>query len=77
MSVNTETSSLVHVAGDGNPDGLLVGRTSGKLGFYGLTTPIVKPTVTITTTASTTVVTTVATDLAALKAGLVALGLIK
>jgi hypothetical protein len=30
--------------GDGSPEGEIVGRSGGKLGFYGLATPIVKPT---------------------------------
>ena len=41
---------------NGNPDGALFGQaTTDKIGFYGLTTPIVQPTITLigTTTAST------------------------
>ena len=57
-------------------DGAVFGQsTSGKIGFYGLATPIVQPTVTLTTTAGTTVATTIATDLVALKAALAALNL--
>lgn len=39
----------------GNDDGIVVGRSSGKLSFYGLATPIVKPSITAvgTTTATT------------------------
>ena len=33
----------VNLLGDGNNDGTNVGRSGDKLGFYGLTTPIVKP----------------------------------
>lgn len=41
---------------DGNASGALMGRSDDKLGFYGLTTPIVKPDITAvgTTTATTT-----------------------
>ena len=42
---------------DGNDDGTNFGQsTSSKIGFYGLTTPIVQPTggVAVTTTAATT-----------------------
>lgn len=41
---------------DGNPSGALLGQSSSdKLGFYGLTTPIVRPVITAvgTTTATT------------------------
>jgi hypothetical protein len=62
--------------GSGSPDGAVVGRSSGKIGFYGLTTPIVKPTVTLTTTLTTTLASVIATDLVLLKAALVSLGLI-
>ncbi len=47
--------SLTHLS-DGNPDGTLFGQnTTDKIGFYGLTTPIVQPTITLigTTTATT------------------------
>ena len=39
----------------GNDDGIVVGRSSGKLSFYGLATPITKPSITAvgTTTATT------------------------
>lgn len=60
---------------DGNPSGTLMGQsTTDKLGFYGLTTPIVQPSVTAATTTATT-----ATNEAAivrLTAALVNLGLI-
>lgn len=40
---------------DGNPDGLLVGQSStDKIGFYGLTTPIARPSVTAVVTTATT-----------------------
>jgi hypothetical protein len=40
---------------DGNDEGLLVGKSDSKLGFYGLATPIVQPaTVTDGTDATTT-----------------------
>lgn len=46
----------IHYLGDGAPDGVVLGRTTDKLGFYGKTTPITKATVTSvgTTTATTT-----------------------
>jgi hypothetical protein len=61
---------------DGGPDGTLFGQSAtDKLGFYGLTTPIVKPSVTWpnTATATTTLNETKANRL---MAALVALGLI-
>ena len=40
---------------DGNPDGTLFGQNStDKIGFYGLTTPIVRPSVTAVVTTATT-----------------------
>ena len=39
---------------DGNTSGSLVGRSDDLLGFYGLTTPIAKPTITVTATATAT-----------------------
>lgn len=60
---------------NGNPSGTLFGQSStDKIGFYGLTTPIVRPSVTAATTTATT-----ATNEAAivrLTAALVNLGLI-
>ncbi len=38
----------------GQPDGALMGRSDDKLGFYGLTTPIVKATVTLGAGTTTT-----------------------
>jgi hypothetical protein len=58
---------------NGNPDGSLIGRSDDKLGFYGLTTPIVKPTLTLTTGTTTA---NNYSDSLAIKAVLVALGLI-
>lgn len=66
----------VDYLGTGNDDGCNFGRSDGKIGFYGLTTPIVKPTVTFTGTSGTTVAATVAADLYLLRAALVNLGLI-
>lgn len=46
----------VEYLGTGNDDGVNLGRSStDKIGFYGLTTPIVRPTITAvgTTTATT------------------------
>lgn len=46
----------VEFLGTGNDDGVNLGRSStDKIGFYGLTTPIVRPTITAvgTTTATT------------------------
>jgi hypothetical protein len=40
---------------DKNPDGALLGQsTTDKIGFYGLTTPIVQPSVTYPTATATT-----------------------
>lgn len=40
---------------DSNPDGTRLGQAAtDKLGFYGLTTPIVRPSVTAVTTATAT-----------------------
>ncbi len=46
----------IHQLSKGSDDGLLVGKSStDKIGFYGLTTPIVRPSITAvgTTTATT------------------------
>jgi hypothetical protein len=59
-----------------NPDGSVFGRASGKIGFYGLATPIVKPTVTFAATSGTTVAASVAADLYALRVAVAALGLV-
>ena len=46
----------VDVIGNGNDDGTNFGKSGDKIGFYGLTTPIVQPTTgaAVATTASTT-----------------------
>ena len=57
-----------------NDDGTLFGQSStDKIGFYGLTTPIVRPVITLTTTATTTVL---KVRVARLEAALVALGIV-
>lgn len=59
---------------NGGPDGTLLGQsTSDKIGFYGLTTPIVQPTITLGAGTTTTLL---AADVAAIKAALVALNLV-
>jgi hypothetical protein len=68
----------VEFIGKGNPDGFNIGRSDDKLGFYGLTTPIAKPTLALTASATTTANTStsaIVVDLAAIKAVLVNLGL--
>jgi hypothetical protein len=65
----------VEVLGNGNDDGTNFGRSTDKIGFYGLTTPIVKPTITFAATSGTTVAASVAADLDAAMTGLQALGL--
>jgi hypothetical protein len=58
----------------GNDDGTNFGQsTSDKIGFYGLTTPIVQPTITLGAGTTTTLL---AADVAAIKAALVALNLV-
>jgi hypothetical protein len=45
----------VEYLGSGNDDGVNLGRsTTDKIGFYGLTTPIVQPAITAVTTATAT-----------------------
>jgi hypothetical protein len=69
----------VEYIGKGNPDGFNIGRSNDKIGFYGLTTPIVKQTLTVTCTAMTTANTAssaIVVDLAAIKAVLVNYGLV-
>jgi hypothetical protein len=58
-----------------NPDGSVLGRSGGKIGFYGLSTPIVKPTITFAATSGSTVASSVAADLDTAMTGLQALGL--
>ncbi len=60
---------------DVNPDGTMLGRSAtDKIGFYGLTTPIVRPSVTAAALTATTA--TNELGLARLTAALVNLGLI-
>jgi hypothetical protein len=70
----------VEYIGKGNPDGFNIGRSDEKIGFYGLTTPIAKPSLAITCTAALTTgnYSTSATvvDLLAIKAILVNFGLV-
>ena len=49
----------VEYVGSGNDDGEVLGRSSGKLGFYGLSTAIVQPSV---TAIGTTTISQVATS---------------
>lgn len=65
----------VEYVGKGNDDGTDFGRSDGKIGFYGLATPIVQPTLTLTVTTSAAA-TAAYTDILAIKAALVALGLV-
>ena len=59
---------------DEGPDGAVFGNsTSAKIGFYGLTTPIVQPTISLGAGTTTTLL---AADVAAIKAALVALNLV-
>jgi hypothetical protein len=60
----------------GRDDGAIFGRSGGKLGFYGLATPIVRPVITVvgTTTATTALN---ETRIARLTAALENLGLIE
>lgn len=61
---------------DGGPDGVLLGQSStDKIGFYGLTTPIVRPSVTWPNTGTATT-TLNETKVNRLMAALVALNLI-
>jgi hypothetical protein len=69
----------VEYIGKGNPDGFNIGRSDDKIGFYGLTTPIVKPSLALTATTKATgdfSSSAVVIDLAAIKAVLVNLGLV-
>jgi hypothetical protein len=72
----------VEYIGKGNPDGFNVGRSDDKIGFFGLTTPIAKPSLALTATAATTantgttVMTALSVDFHAIKAVLVNLGLV-
>ena len=71
VTTQTEAAALE------NPNGTLLGlKSTSKIGFYGLATPIVKPTVTFASTSGTTVAASVAADLYALRVALAALGLV-
>lgn len=61
--------------GAGTPDGENLGRSGGKIGFYGLATPIAKATVAATTTTTATT-TALQTDIDAIRTALQNLGLI-
>lgn len=58
---------------NGNDDGSNFGRSDGKIGFYGLTTPIVKATVTLGAGTTTTLL---KADVLAIATALSNLGLI-
>lgn len=64
----------VEYVGSGNDDGADMGRaTTSKIGFYGLTTPIVQPTVTLGLGTDTI---TLKADMLSIVTQLAALGLI-
>ena len=64
----------VNYVGTGNDDGVDFGHsTTAKIGFYGLATPIVQPTLTLGEGTDTV---TLTADMVAIKAALVALGLV-
>lgn len=65
----------VEYAGKGNDDGSNFGRDGGKIGFYGLTAPIVKQTLTVAATTDSSLP-TAAAGLAELQDALGALGLV-
>jgi len=63
----------VEYLGNGNDDGVNFGRSADKIGFYGLTTPIVKPTISLGAGTTTTLL---KADVAAIRTALVNLGLV-
>lgn len=64
----------VEYLGSGNDDGVDLGRSAtDKIGFYGLDTPIVQPSISLGQGTTTTLL---KADCAAIKAALVALGLV-
>lgn len=67
---------MVDQLSKGDDEGTLLGSATDKIGFYGLETPIVKPTCTFAATSGTTVAASVAADLYALRVTLAALGLL-
>lgn len=64
--------AVEYVSG-GNPSGINFGRSDDKIGFFGLSTPIVKPTITLGAGTTTTLL---AEDVLAIVTGLAALGMI-
>ena len=66
----------VDYLGTGNDDGTVFGRSDEKIGFYGLATPIVKPTRTFGETSGSSATASIAADLYNLRATLAALGLL-
>lgn len=60
--------------GSGQPDGENLGRSGGKIGFYGLATPIAKQTITQLATTKTT--TQLRAEVTAIENALAALGII-
>ncbi len=66
---------MTEYLGTGDDEGAIVGRTSGKLGFYGLATPITRPSVTWPNTGTATT-TLNETKVNRLMAALVSLNLI-
>jgi len=67
----------VDYIGTGNDDGVNMGRSDDLIGFYGLTTPIVKQTMTTTMVVSATVtVGTIIIGLLEIQAALANLGII-
>jgi hypothetical protein len=63
----------VEYLGNGNDDGVNFGRSGDKIGFFGLTAPIVKPTITLLASSASAADNVI--DIAAIKACLVSLGL--
>jgi hypothetical protein len=66
----------VHYLDDGNDDGTVLGQSAtSKIGFYGLTTPIVQPTLTaVSASAATTTLNE--TRITRIQTALVSLGLV-
>ena len=70
---------MADIIGKGNPDGFNIGRSDDKIGFYGLTTPIAKPSLAITATSLATANaanSAIVVDLLAIKAILVNFGMV-
>ena len=66
---------MAEYIGNGDPEGSIIGRSGEKLGFYGLATPITRPSVTWPNTGTATT-TLNETKVNRLMAALVALNLI-